>query len=68
MQFFPSSGCVNTKVLMHHMNIDEIYREKARVELHKNAMSYIEQILEATPHKTTAIQPLSPISKTIPIR
>ena len=25
--------------------------------MHKNAMSYIEQILEATSHKTTAVRP-----------
>ena len=40
---------------MHHMNANKIYREKARQELHKNATSFIEQILEATTHKTTAV-------------
>ena len=33
------------------------YREKAWRELHKNATSYIEQILEATSHKTAAVRP-----------
>ena len=37
------------------MDVDKTYREKARQELHKNAMSYIEQILEATPHDTLAV-------------
>ena len=37
--------------------------EKARWELHKNAMYCFEQILEVTPHKT-----VTPISKTIEVR
>ena len=45
---------------MHHIDADKVFREKARQELHKNAMSYIKQILEATSHKTTAVQ--TPIS------
>ena len=31
--------------------------EKARQQLHKNAASNIEQVLEATPHKTPTILP-----------
>ena len=31
--------------------------EKAWRQLHKNAASNIEQVLEATPHKAAAIQP-----------
>ena len=42
---------------MHHMDADFMYREKARRELHKNATSYTEQILEAAYHETTAIRP-----------
>ena len=42
---------------MHHMDTDKAYKEKARQELHKNAMSYIEQILEATSYKTAAVKP-----------
>ena len=60
MQFLPNSVCVNSTVWMHHMDADLAYRGKARLELHKNAKSYIEQVLEATSHKTTAVQP--PIS------
>ena len=30
------------------MDADEMYRENARWELHKNSTGYIEQILEAT--------------------
>ena len=51
---------------MHHMDAEKTYREKAKREMHKNAMSYIEQILEATSHKTTIVW--LPISKTIQIR
>ena len=46
---------------MHHRDADKVYRGKAKWELHKNAMSYIEQILEATCHETTVVQ--SPPSK-----
>ena len=42
MEFLPSSGCVNTTLWMHQMDADKTYRENARQELHKNAMSYIE--------------------------
>ena len=35
---------------------DKMDREK---ELHKNAMSYIEQILKSTAHETTALWPLT---------
>ena len=44
---------------MHHMDVDKILSEKAKWELYKNATIYIEQILEATSHETTAVQPLT---------
>ena len=44
---------------IHHMDADKTYREKARRELHKNATSYTEQILEATPHEKTAARPFT---------
>ena len=40
---------------MHHMNADKTPREKAK--LYNNPTSYIEQILEATSHETTALRP-----------
>ena len=55
MQFFPNSGHVNSTIWMHHMDADKSYREKARQELHKNATSYTEQILEATSHNTAGL-------------
>ena len=55
--FFPSCGCVNTTVCMHHMDADKIHREKARLELLKNATCCFEQTLEATSHKTASHKP-----------
>ena len=37
---------------MHHMDANKMYREKAKRELLKNAMSVTEQILEVTSHET----------------
>ena len=34
-----------------------MYREKAWRQLHKNAVSNIEQVLEAAPHKAAAVWP-----------
>ena len=42
---------------MHHMDANKVFREKTRRELHKNVKSYVEQILEATFHKTAAVLP-----------
>ena len=42
--------------------------KKTRWELHKNAMKYIEQILEANPTKQQLYSHLPPISKTIQLR
>ena len=39
------------------MDVNKAYREKAWRQLHKDATSHIEQILEATSPKTTAVQP-----------
>ena len=42
---------------MYHMDADYAYKEEVRREWHKNATSYIEQMLEATSHKTAAVGP-----------
>ena len=42
---------------MHQMDANKKYREKTWRQLHKNAASCIEQVLEATPHKTTDVRP-----------
>ena len=38
---------------MHYLDAKKTAGEKARRQLHKNAASYIEQVLEATPHKAS---------------
>ena len=50
---------------MHHINADKMYWEKAKWELHKNATSYTEQILEATSTKQQLYGHLPPITKII---
>ena len=45
---------------MYYMDANKVYREKAKRELLKNVKSYIEQIREATSHKTAAVQSLKP--------
>ena len=65
-QFFPNSCCVDTAIWIDNMDANKTYGEKAWRQLHKNAASNIEQVQEATPHKTAAIRP--PISKTIQVR
>ena len=42
---------------MHLMNASKVYGEKAWRQLHKNVVSNIEQVLEATLHKIVAVPP-----------
>ena len=49
---------------MHHMDANLTQGEKATWELLKNASYCFEQMLEATPHKTAAVQPLNSHLKT----
>ena len=44
----------NTTVWMHPEKANKTYKEKAWRELHKNATSYIEQILEQPRNNCTA--------------
>ena len=44
---------------MNHVDTNKTLREKARWELDKNATNYFEQILEAIPHETTSVRPLT---------
>ena len=55
---------------MHHMDANKTHREKARWELYKNASRYFEKkFLKATSNETTtAVRPLTIISKTIQVR
>ena len=52
MGFLPSCGCIST-------TDNKMHREKAKWELHKNAMCCFESILEAAPHKTVTAYPLA---------
>ena len=42
---------------MYYMDANWMYGEKAWRELHKNAASNIEQVLEAASHKAAAVRP-----------
>ena len=42
---------------IYYMDANLTYGEKARLQLHKNAASNIEQVHEATPHKAAAVRP-----------
>ena len=44
-------------IWMHYMDANKTYREKAWQQLHKNAVSNTEQILEAEPNKAAAVRP-----------
>ena len=57
MQFLPSSGRIDTAIWMHDLDANKTAKEKARRQLHKNAASNIEQVLEAKPHKAPTIRP-----------
>ena len=56
MKLLPSSGRIDTAVWMPYLGANKTAREEARRQLHKNAASNIEQVLEATPHKATTIR------------
>ena len=45
----------STIIWLHHLDFEEMSRKKARWELHKKAVYYFEQILEAAPYKTVAV-------------
>ena len=42
---------------MHYLDAKKTAEGKARRQLHKNAVSNIEQVLDAPPHKAPAIRP-----------
>ena len=59
MGILPSYNCVNTTVSLYHLDFNEILEEKARGQLHKDVGCCFKQILEATPYKSTAVQPFT---------
>ena len=42
---------------MHHVDANKTYGEEAWRQLHKNAASNIEQVLETAPHKIATVRP-----------
>ena len=56
-QFLPSSSRIDTAIWMHYSDAKKTAGEKARRQLHKNAASNIEQVLEATLYKAPTIRP-----------
>ena len=53
--FFQAVVFVSITLWMHHMDAEKRHREKAWQELHKNATSYIEQILETTLYEAAQV-------------
>ena len=53
MRFLPSSGPINTAIWMHFLDVNKTAGEKAWQQLHNNAASNIEQVLEATTPQNT---------------
>ena len=56
-QFLPGSGRIDTAIWMPYMDSNKMAGEEARRQLHKNAVSNLEQVLVATPHKTPTVRP-----------
>ena len=56
-QFLRSSGHIDIVIWMHNLDANKTAGEKARQQLHKNAVSNIEQVLETTPQKAPTIRP-----------
>ena len=52
----------------HNLDSNEMLGEKARLEVHKDAASCFEQILEASSYKKQLYVHLTPISQTIHVR
>ena len=58
-QFLPSSGRADTAKWMHYMDANKTDGEKAWRQLHTNAASNIQPVLEATRDKVAGVQPLT---------
>ena len=51
------SGRIDTAIWMHYLDANKTAEEEARRQLHKNAASNIEQVMEVTPDKAPSIRP-----------
>ena len=52
-------GRIDTAIWMHYLDANKTAGEKDRRQLHKNAASNIERVIEVTPHEAPTIQPLT---------
>ena len=64
---FPGSGRIGTTVWMHYMDHNKKWGEKSWRQLHKNAASNIEHVLETALHKAAAVRPLTTHHENYPI-
>ena len=55
--FFQAAVTSIPLIWMHYMDSNKTAGEEARRQLHKNAVSNLEQVLAATPHKTLTVRP-----------
>ena len=63
---FFQAAVVSILLYGNNSNANKTAGEKARRQLHKNAASNIEQVLEATPHKPLTIRPPTPNHENYP--
>ena len=64
--FFQAAIVSYTAVGMHYLDANSTAREEARRQLHKNAVSNLEQVLAVTPHKAPTIRPPASHHKNYP--
>ena len=60
--FNPKESTIFLKIFvwwLHHVDFNEMPGEKTKCELYKNDICCFKQILEAAPHKTAAVRPLT---------
>ena len=58
MGILPSCNHVRAILWLHRLDFNETHREKASWQLHKDVACCFGQILEVSPYKTVAVQPL----------
>ena len=59
MGILPSCSCVSTTVWLNHLAIKEMFGDKSKLKLLKDAACSVEQILEGAHYKRAIGQPLT---------
>ena len=59
MEILPSSSQISTTEWWHLLDSNKTFGERARWELDKDDVCYLQKILEAVPYKTAVVQPLT---------